>query len=150
VLCIIALLAMVSTVACGGDDGSPTGPSVSIATFEGTWTGAIASSAAGDGTLRVTLAEASNDELRGDWTASFADESNAQSGTASAVLSDGGRFLLLSLARSPAPGPCASPGQVDAGLMALTATYANGHLTATYSTLTCTGTISGHVDLVKS
>jgi hypothetical protein len=150
VLYIIAVLSVVAAIACGGDDGAPTRPSTSIAAFEGTWTGTIASSVAGDGTLRVALARASPDALGGDWAASFADASDAQSGTASATLSDDGRFLLLSLARSPAPGPCAGPGQVDAGLVTLLATFADGHLTATYSTLTCAGIINGRIDLVKS
>jgi hypothetical protein len=147
---IIALLSALTVISCGGDDNGPTGPETTIAAFEGTWTGTIASSAAGDGTLRVTLSEASGGTLSGDWSAGFADAANAQSGTASAMLSDNGRFLLLSLARSPGPAPCASPGQVDAGLVTLFATLADGHLTATYATSTCGGTVSGRIDLVKS
>lgn len=147
---VVTVLAIVAAVACGGDDDSvPTGPSPSIAAFEGAWSGTITSSAAGQGTLRVALATASTAALQGEWQASFAGASNAQSGTASATLSDGGRFLLLSLARSPAPAPCAKPGQVDTGVVNLFATYQDEHLTATYSTLTCDGTVDGRIDLVK-
>ncbi|HWB17118.1 MAG TPA: hypothetical protein VG538_11985 [Vicinamibacterales bacterium] len=150
VVYVATVLAVVVAMACGGDDDEgPTGPSLSIAAFEGTWTGTIASSAAGEGTLRVTLAKTSPAALQGDWSANFADASNAQSGTASGTLSDGGRFMLLSLARTPAPEPCAAPGQVDAGILILLATYQDGHLTATYSTLTCGGTVNGRIDLVK-
>jgi hypothetical protein len=144
------VLAVVVAMACGGDDDEgPTGPSLSIAAFEGAWTGTITSGTAGEGTLRVTLAKTSTTALQGDWAANFTDASNAQSGTASGTLSDGGRFLLLSLARTPTPQPCAAPGQVDAGVLNLLATYQDRHLTATYSTLTCDGTVDGRIDLVK-
>lgn len=148
---LLSLVALVSTgAACDGSTpGSSTGPTPSSRT--GVWTGTVSDSANGNGTLRLVLEErpinASESLVMGSWTTTFADATKNGEGTFSGGVNGTRGFLTLGPSRSIT---CAAPSMVFGTVgtyVASTLTVENSAIRGSYLFLTCSGSISGTLEV---
>jgi hypothetical protein len=135
-ICVIAILV---SAGCGK---SPTEPSGDLA---GKWSGPIAGTAAGDGTVQLVLTQTGNG-LAGTYTLAYADTSKNQSGAA------GGTVLgaTVALTMTPAqPLVCSSAVTLSGTLAATLTMSASDRLDGTYAAFACDGAIGGSIALQR-
>jgi hypothetical protein len=135
VICAMAILAL-----AGCEKSSPTAPSGDLA---GKWSGPIAGTAAGDGTVQLVLTQAGNG-VAGTYTLTYTDTSKNQSGVAGGTLI--GSSLTLTL--TPAQPLVCSSSVTLSGTMSVTLTMsAPDRLEGSYAAFACGGAIGGSIAL---
>jgi len=145
---LLVLLVLVVITACGRDRDTPTGPTrpvVPASPFVGTWIGPIVDSAAGSGTLRLTITEHVAISLLGSWASSFGDDAFNDSGPMSAVVE--GTRVRIYLTGQPCGaifGPSATPRTTTDDLI-----VEGTRMAGAYISLGCGPPRDGRMELTK-
>jgi hypothetical protein len=137
------VFALAVILALAGACGS--GPTTPSSGLEGTWAGTITSSQSGAGTVQLVFSSA-NVGVQGTWTAHFgAAESHGAASSPGAVTSPIAVSFNLDVPLACVPG--AFPG--GNGALSLLATLAGNRLSGNYTSLRCTDSDSGTIDLTR-
>jgi hypothetical protein len=137
----VSLLALALWPAAACDQEGPAGPTAALA---GTWRGTILDSAAGSGTMTLTIGQRGAGVL-GTWSSTFADGSFNRSGSFSGTVV-GSPFVLF--LRPSVPIVCGGDVTLT-GTLALSTTVAGDRMTGTYTVLNCSGVITGTIDIAR-
>lgn len=149
-LMVSILVLGLTGAACGSStSGSATAPSPSSRT--GVWTGTVSDSANGTGALRLVLEDrplnSAESFITGSWTTTFDDATKNGEGTFSGGINGTRGFLSLGPSRSPACTPAAvvlgTVGTYTAGAL----TVDNNAIRGPYSFSTCSGTVTGTLEV---
>ncbi len=137
----VSLLALALLPAGACDRDGPAGPTAAVS---GTWRGTILDSAAGSGTITLTIGQR-GPGLVGTWSSTFADVSFNRSGSFSGTMV-GSPFVLF--LRPSIPIACGGDVTLN-GTLAMSTTIAGDRMTGTYTVLNCSGVITGTVDVAR-
>lgn len=134
------------TGGCGGDRDTPTSPTppvVPSSPFVGTWVGSIADSAAGSGTLRLTITDHFAISLVGSWASTFGDQSLNDNGPLSATV-EGSNVRLILRGQF-----CDAPFGTTARLVIADAIVEGTRMAGSYISLGCGAPRDGRIDVVR-
>ena len=138
-------LCLLAVAGCGADGSSPSAPTAVAPqpqpqplSLEGTWTGRIEDSFAGQGSARVTLAH-SGSTVSGIWASMFSDPTFNNGGRLSGTFSGSSLTLVL------------DPSDPDSCSLNVTATVSpNGNqITGSYASFECSVAVTGSLNLMK-
>jgi hypothetical protein len=120
-------------------------PVAPVLPLDGTWTGSIAHSRAGDGTVVLRMTQ-TGVAATGTWTASFAGGASGMTGSIGGTLSGPSAALFL----TPADPLVCGGGLTLSGTFALTATVTGDRLSGSFVAFTCDGADTGDLDVTRT
>ncbi len=128
---VVVAFCVLAAVGCGS---SPSSPSTTIT---GTWSGTTQDNIAGQGVIRMTIAQ-NNTGLGGSWTDVFPNASEDNEGTL--VASSAGSTMSITLTPNSPGCPIGITGTLSAD---------HSELNGTYSAINCGVTLNGNIDMTR-